>query len=211
MALVGNGAGFGETLVNGSEPSHGNKKTPLVAGQETVLAWDRSVGVRGVDGAYRNAVLNVNRSAVLSSLLGLELHFQQFDFLLLLHQSHLGLHGCGGSRLSLALLAVQDQAGEQVAADADELRVAVVVPVALGLTGSPVASGLAVAAGSAGFFGDDVQDIGVAVTGGGIAEAVDAAGVGGEVLSVGCRSSKGENRSGDEQRGKGESVEFHGS
>ena len=112
--------------------------------------------------------------------------------------------------MGLALLAVEDQAGEQVAADVDELRVAVVVAVALALTGSPVASGAAVAAGSADFFAD-AEELVVAVTGGGIAEAVDAAGVGGEVLSVGCRSSEGENRSGDEQRGKGESVEFHGS
>ena len=51
----------------------------------------------------------------------------------------------------------------------------------------------------------------MAVTGRGIAEAVDTAGVGGEVLSVRCRCSKGKNRSGDEQRGEGESVEFHGS
>ena len=113
--------------------------------------------------------------------------------------------------MGLTLLAVEDQAGEQVAADADELGITVVVPVALGLTGSPVASGFAVAAGSAGFFGDDVQDIGVAVTGGGIAEAVDAASVGGEVLSVGCRSRKGKNGSSNKQRGESESVEFHGS
>ena len=84
------------------------------------------------------------------------------------------------------------------------------VPVALSLTGSPIASGLAVAAGSADFFAD-AKEIGVAVTGGGIAEAVNAAGVGGEVLSVGCRSRNGKNRSRDEQRGESESVEFHGS
>ena len=75
----------------------------------------------------------------LLSLLGLELQFQQFDFLLLLHQSHLGFQGSGGSRrFGFALLAVEDQAGEQVAADADVLRGAVVVPVAFGLTGSLV-------------------------------------------------------------------------
>ena len=110
----------------------------------------------------------------------------------------------------MTLLAVEDQAGEEIAADVDELRVAGVVPVALAFTGSPVASGTAVAAGSADFFAD-AEELVVAVTGGGITEAVDAAGVGSEVLSFGCRSSKGENRSGDEQRGKGESVEFHGS
>ena len=110
----------------------------------------------------------------------------------------------------MALLAIEDQAGEQVAADADELRVAVVVPVALGLTGSPIASGFAVAAGSADFFAD-AKEIGVAVTGRGITKAVNAAGVGGEVLSVGCRSRKGKNGSGNEQRGESESVEFHGS
>ena len=32
MALVGNSAGSGETLVNGSEPSHGNKKSPARGG-----------------------------------------------------------------------------------------------------------------------------------------------------------------------------------
>ena len=170
----------------------------------------RSVGVRGVSGTNRNAVLNVNRSAVLGSLLGLELQFQQFDFLLLLHESELGFSRCGVVGLGLALLAVEDQAGEQVAADADELRVAVVIAVALAFTGSPVASSTAVAARSANFVAD-AEELVVAITGGGIAEAVNTAGVGGEVLSVGCRSSKGENRSGDEQRGKGESVEFHGS
>ena len=111
----------------------------------------------------------------------------------------------------MTLLAVEDQAGEEIAADVDELRVAGVVPVALAFTGSPVASGLAVAAGSADSCAATQEGPGVAVTGRGIAEAVDAAGVGGEVLSVGCRSSEGEDRSGDEQRGKGESVEFHGS
>ena len=170
----------------------------------------RSVGVRGVSGTNRNAVLNVNRSAVLGSLLGLELHFQQFDFLLLLHQSHLGLHGCGGSRLGLALLTVKDQTGEQVAADADELGVAVVVPVALGLTGSPMASGFAVAAGSADSFAATPEGPSVAVTRRGIAEAVNPAGIRGEVLSVGCRSRKRKNRSGNEQRRESESVEFHG-
>ena len=47
------------------------------------------------------------------------------------------------------------------------------------------------------------------VTGVGVAETVDAAGIGCEVLSVGGRSSKGENRSGDEKRGKDDCVELH--
>ena len=47
------------------------------------------------------------------------------------------------------------------------------------------------------------------VTGVGVAETEDAAGIGDEVLSVGGRSSKGKNRSGDEKRGKGDCVEFH--
>ena len=50
----------------------------------------------------------------------------------------------------------------------------------------------------------------MAVTGVGVAETVDAAGIGGEVLSVGGRSSEGENRNGNEKGRKGESVEFHG-
>ena len=107
--------------------------------------------------------------------------------------------------LLLLLLAVEDEDRNEVSANADELRIAVVIAVALALTRRPVASGAAVAAGSAGFAATNPR-LGVTVTGGGITEAVDTAGVGGEVLSVGCRSSKGENRSGDEQRGKGESC-----
>ena len=111
--------------------------------------------------------------------------------------------------LLLLLLAIEDESRNEVSANADELRVAVVIAVALALTGRPVASGAAVAAGSAGFFAD-AEELFVAVTGGGITEAVDTAGVGGEVLSVSCRSSQGENRSRDQQRGKGKSVELHG-
>ena len=98
----------------------------------------------------------------------------------------------------MTLLAVEDQAGEEIAADVDELRVAIVTAVALALTGGPVASGAAVAAGSADFAASNPR-LAVAVTGRGITEAVNAAGVGGEVLSVGCRGSKGKNRSGNEQ------------
>ena len=88
----------------------------------------------------------------------------------------------------MALLAFEDQAGEQVAADAGVLRGTVVVPVALSLTGSPIASGFAVAAGSADSCAATPEGPGVAVTRGGIAEAVDPAGIRGEILSVGCWS-----------------------
>ena len=59
------------------------------------MEWEGSIGVRtgsNVGGGVNRDVLNTSRSAVLSllSLLGLELQFQQFDFLLLLHQSELG-------------------------------------------------------------------------------------------------------------------------
>ena len=58
-------------------------------GGDVIGGLRRWVGVRGANG---NGVLNANRSAVLvlGRLLGLELHFEQFDFLLLLHQSELG-------------------------------------------------------------------------------------------------------------------------
>ena len=60
------------------------------------MVGDGSIGVRtgsNVGGGVNRDVLNANRSAVLGSLLsllGLELQFQQFDFLLLLHESELG-------------------------------------------------------------------------------------------------------------------------
>ena len=95
------------------------------------------------------SVLHANRSAVggvLGSLLSLELHLEEFDFLLLLKESEFGLFDRGVVFLGLLLLAVEDEAGDEVAAKADELRVAVVIAVALGLMGSPVASGSAVAA-----------------------------------------------------------------
>ena len=94
------------------------------------------------------SVLHANRSAiggVLGSLLSLELHFEEFDFLLLLQESEFGLFDRGVVFLSLLLLAVEDESCNEVAAQANELRVAVVIAVASGLIGSPVASGLAVA------------------------------------------------------------------
>ena len=60
------------------------------------MEWEGSIGVRAgsdVGGGANGHVLNGNRSAAvlsLLSLLGLELQFQQFDFLLLLHESELG-------------------------------------------------------------------------------------------------------------------------
>lgn len=50
----------------------------------------------------------------------------------------------------------------------------------------------------------------MAVTGVGVAETVDAPGIGGEVLSVSGGSGEGESGSGEEEGGKGESVEVHG-
>ena len=72
-----------------------NQKPRLRRGKRFFLVGEGSVGVRAgsnVGGGVNWDVLNANRSAVLSllSLLGLELQFQQFDFLLLLHQSELG-------------------------------------------------------------------------------------------------------------------------
>ena len=64
-------------------------------GKRFFLVGEGSVGVRtgsDIGGGANRDVLNANRSAVLSllSLLGLALQFQQFDFLLLLHESELG-------------------------------------------------------------------------------------------------------------------------
>ena len=103
------------------------------------------VGVSRVNGI---SVLHANRSAVggvLGSLLSLELHFEEFDFLLLLQESEFGLLDRGVVFWSLFLLAVEDESGNEVAAKANELRVAVVIAVASGLIGSPVASSVAVA------------------------------------------------------------------
>ena len=74
--------------------------------------------------------------------------------------------------MSLALLAVEDQAGEEVGANADVLRVAVVTTVACTFTGRPFPSSAAVANGSADFVAAK-DGAGVAVCGTGIAEAVE--------------------------------------
>ena len=104
----------------------------------------------GVNGVNWVGVLHANRNAVggvLGSLLSLELHFEEFDFLLLLQESEFGLFDGGVVFWSLSLLlAVEDEAGDEVAAKANELRVAVVIAVTRGLIGSQFTSFFAVAA-----------------------------------------------------------------
>jgi len=72
-------------------------------------------------------------------LLLLELKFEEFDFLLLPLKSEFS----GGGLLTV--LAVVDQAGEDVAADADELALGLVLTVASCFSGSPIAMFFAIA------------------------------------------------------------------
>ena len=97
------------------------------------------------------------------------------------------------------VLAVEDQAGDEVASELNELRGACVFAVASTFLSGVVASGLAVAAG--------LEEEGGA---GGIAEAVEATGVWGEDLSVSVRSSEGGRGGAGEEGGSGEGFEGHG-
>ena len=78
-----------------------------------------------------------------------ELELEEFDFLLLLEESEFGFLGRGVVLLGLLLLvvfSVEEEPCEETTAEFDELRVAVVIAVALSFLRGPVASGAAVAA-----------------------------------------------------------------
>ena len=175
------------------------------------------VGVAGVDVLSGLDIDDAAACAVsgLLSLLGLELEFEELDFLLLLEECEFGFPvdlGCG-----VVLLAVEDQAGEEVSSEANELRGAVVVAVALAFLCGEVDGVLAVAAVGAGVVGaaapeeqavEAVVDVFVGAVG--VAEALNTADIRSEDLSVCVGSSEGKGGGAGEESSGGESFERHG-
>lgn len=126
----------------------------MCEGSVGVGSWSSWVSVGGLN-RNRSLVLNVHGSWVSvgrllsSGLLSLELELEEFDFLLLLEESEFGFLGREVVLLGLLLLvvlSVEDEPCEETTAEFDELRVAVVIAVALSFLRGPVASGAAVAA-----------------------------------------------------------------
>ena len=148
-------------------------------------------------------VLNVDASAVGAVLLlELQLELEDFNFLLLAEDGELGLAGGGALGFSLLLLAVEDEASDEVAAESDELGlsgVAAVEGVFVGLPGACVA---AVAPGDAGC---DVASPDGAANVIGIAGAIET-----EVTGVSGGSGEGSGGGAGEECGSGESFEGHG-
>ena len=149
-------------------------------------------------------VLNVDASAIGAvvgglPLLHLELELEELDFLLLAHDCEFGLAGGGGLRFAVLVLAVEDESGEEVAAEADELGLCGVVAVEGVFVGFPGASVAAVASGDAcactvpGF--GDVD---------GVASAIDA-----EVTGVSGGSGEGDRGGAGKEGSGGESLKGH--
>ena len=163
-----------------------------------------SVGGLGIARHGLN-VLNVDASAIGAvvgglPLLHLELELEELDFLLLAHDCEFGLTGGGALRLAVLVLAVEDEPGEEVAAEADELGLCGVVAVEGVFVGFPGASVAAVATGDA--CAGTVPGFGVVD---GVASAVDA-----EVTGVSGGSGEGDGGGAGEESSGGESLEGHG-
>ena len=186
------------------------KKPPCERGLSVFCGGAESVGVSvGGLGIARHGlnVLNVDASAIGAvvgglPLLHLELELEELDFLLLAHDCEFGLAGGGALRLAVLVLAVEDESGEEVAAEADELGLGGVVTVEGVFVGFPGASVAAVATSEAG--GEIALAEGAADVIG-VASAVDA-----EVTGVSGGSGEGDRGGAGEEGSGGESLEGHG-
>ena len=149
-------------------------------------------------------VLNVDASAVGAGLLLLELQLEleDFNFLLLTQDGELGLAGRGALGFSLLLLAVEDEASDEVPADADELGLSGVVAIESVFVGLPGASVAAVAPGEACLEAETLISATDVI---GIAGAIET-----EVTGVSGRSGDGGGGGAGEKSSGGESFEGHG-
>ncbi len=130
------------------------------------------------------------------------MELEDFNFLLLTQDGELGLAGRGALGFGLFLLAVEDEASDEVPADADELGLSGVVAIESVFVGLPVACIAAVAPGEAGC---DVASPDGATNVIGVAGAVET-----EVTGVSGRSGEGGGGGAGEKSSGGESFEGHG-
>ena len=141
----------------------------------------------------------------LHGLLLLELKLEQLNLLLLLHQGEFCLEADGrwlGLRL-LLLLPVENQAGEQVAAEVEELGLGAMLPIAGGFFSGPVAMFRAVAQAAVNACGTIVNGEGTGVATTKVPEGVIDVGANG-------RSGEGEQGGTCSEGGSGETERGHG-
>ena len=147
--------------------------------------------------------MNVDASAVGAVLLlQLQLELEDFNFLLLAEDGELGLAGGGARGFSLLLLAVEDEASDEVAAEADELGLSGVVAIESVFVGLPGACVAAVASGEACLEAEALISATDVI---GIAGAIET-----EVTGVSGGSGEGGGGGAGEECGSGESFEGHG-
>jgi len=135
-------------------------------------------------------------------LLELQLELEDFNFLLLTQDGELGLAGRGALGFGLFLLAVEDEASDEVAAKADELGLGGMVAIESVFVGLPVACIAAVAPGEACLEAEALISSTDVI---GVAGAVET-----EVTGVSGRGGEGSGGGAGEESSGGESFEGHG-